>query len=92
MEKFIQLPDGTTAFITGCKDDSGCEHQWDGEALITFSNSELEFKESEYMKMFKTMPEDEWKEWHKDKGAITGQVTCSKCGMPYMTYDNPYYH
>ena len=38
MEKFIELPDGSTAFITGCKDDSGCEHQWDGEGLITFGN------------------------------------------------------
>ena len=54
MEKFIALPDGSTAFITGCKDDSGCEHQWDGEGLITFGNGET-FKETEYRKILDTL-------------------------------------
>jgi len=91
MEKLIQLPGGSSAYITGCKDDSGCEHQWDGEGLITFGNGET-FKESEYKKIlesFKT--EQEANDWHKGKGMTTGECTCSKCGVAYTEINNPYY-
>lgn len=91
MEKFITLPDGSTAFITGCKDDSGCEHQWDGEGLITFGNGET-FKETEYRKILDTLTtEDAVKEWHKGKGSTMGECTCSKCGVAYTAINNPYY-
>ncbi len=92
MEKFIQLPDGSTAFITGCPDDSGCDHDWSGGGLITFGNSELTMTDKAYGEMYHSYTENEWKEFHKDKGSITSQCTCSKCGMPYMQFDNPYYH
>lgn len=92
MEKFIQFEDGSTGFITGCKDDSGCEHQWDGEGLITFGNGET-FKESEYDAILKKMTtKEQMDDWHKDKGSTMGECTCSKCGMAYTTFDNPNYH
>jgi hypothetical protein len=91
MEIFIELPGGSTAFITGCKDDNCCEHQWDGDGLITFGNGET-FKESEYRKIFETLiTEDAVKEWHKGKGTTMGECTCSKCGIPYTSVNNPYY-
>ena len=92
MEKFIQLPDGATAFITGCPDDSGCDHKWNGEGRVSFGNSEITMTETEYHYMFFKMTTEEWEAWHKDKGSIMSEVTCSKCGMPYTVYDNPYYH
>lgn len=91
MEKFILLPDGSNAFITGCKDDSGCEHQWDGEGLVTFGNGET-FTGTEYNKILgslKTMEESN--QWHKGKGSSMGECTCSKCGVPYTAINNPYY-
>ncbi len=91
MEKYIKLPDGATAFITGCKDDSGCEHQWDGDGLITFGNGET-YKETEYSRILDDLStEDEVKEWHKDKGSTMGECTCSKCGIAYTDVHNPYY-
>jgi len=91
MEKFIQLPDGGTAFITGCKDDSGCEHQWNGDGLITFGNGET-FKENEYRKILDTLTTRESVvEWHKGKGTTMGECTCSKCGIAYTAINNPYY-
>ena len=91
MEKFIKLPGGSTAFITGCKDDSGCEHQWDGEGLITFGNGE-NMKESEYNKILDTLRTREDTEiWHEGKGTTMGECTCSKCGTPYTAVNNPHY-
>ena len=91
MEKFIQLTDGSTAFITGCKDDSGCDHKWDGEGLITFNNGET-FKQSAYRAILKELTsEAALKEWHKGKGSVTGECTCSKCGIPYTRVNNPFY-
>lgn len=91
MEKFVDLGNGATAFIMGCKDDSGCEHQWDGDGLITFGNGET-FSETEYHKILDTLDtEEKSKEWHKDKGSTMGECTCSKCGVPYTRVNNPYY-
>lgn len=91
MEKFIELPDGSTAFITGCVDDSDCEHQWDGEGLITFGNGET-YKESEYHKILETLKTQQATEdWHKGKGSTMGECTCSKCGAAYTAIHNPYY-
>jgi hypothetical protein len=89
MEKFITFPDGSNAFITGCKDDTGCEHQWDGEGLITFGNGEV-FKESEYKNVFENS-EHYIAHFHNGKGSSMGECTCSKCGIPYTAVNNPYY-
>jgi hypothetical protein len=91
MEKYIQLPGGGMAFITGCQDDSGCEHQWDGEGLITFWNGET-FKESEYRKILDGLTtEQQVNDWHEGKGSTMGECTCSKCGIAYTQVHNPYY-
>lgn len=91
MEKFIQLPNGATAFITGCPDDSGCEHQWDGDGLVSFGNSLETYTEKQYWEIHDSMTQEQWEAFHKDKGSVMGEVTCSKCGMPYTTFDNPHY-
>jgi hypothetical protein len=91
MEKFIQLPNGANAFITGVPDDSGCEHKWDGDGLVSFGNSDVTMSDVEYKAMYERMSEQEWQEWHKDKGSIMGECTCSKCGVPYTVINNPYY-
>ncbi len=91
MEKLIILPEGSTAFITGCKDDSGCEHQWDGDGLVTFGNGET-YNDSEYQKILRTLDtEEKIKDWHNGKGCMMGECTCSKCGVPYTSINNPYY-
>jgi len=91
MEKLIVFPGGAVAFITGGKDDSGCEHKWDGEGLITFGNGET-LKESEYHKILETLTtQDAVKEWHKGKGTTMGECTCSKCGAPHTSVNNPHY-
>lgn len=91
MEKFIQFSDGSTAFITGCKDDSGCEHVWDGDGLISFGNSEITMTEKQYHELYEKSSEEEWNEFHKDKGSVTGECTCSKCGVAYTSINNPHY-
>ena len=90
MEKRIEF-DGMTAFIAGCKDDSGCEHKWDGDGLITFGNGET-YKETEYRKILDTLTTREAVDkWHEGKGATMGECTCSKCGVPYTSVNNPFY-
>ncbi len=91
MEKLIHLPGGSSAFITGCKDDSGCDHQWDGEELITFGNGET-LTGTEYKKIYDTLKTiEEIDQWHKGRGSMMAECTCSKCGAPYTTINNPYY-
>ena len=91
MEKFIELPGGSTAFITGCKDDSGCEHQWDGDGLITFGNGET-MSDKAYGEIYKAFTSiEQVEEWHKGKGTMMGECTCSKCGIAYTAVNNPYY-
>lgn len=89
MEKLIQLSGCSNVYITGCKDYSGCEHQWDGDGLITFGNGE-QMKASEYDEVFKNS-EHYIAHFHNGKGSITGECTCSKCGIPYTAVNNPYY-
>lgn len=91
MEKFIALPEGSTAFITGCKDDSGCEHQWDGEGLISFSKIAETYTDKEYHDLYKMMDKESWETFCKEAGSVTGECTCSKCGIAYTTVNNPYY-
>lgn len=64
----------------GCKD--GEEHQWD-TGIIDFWNDERVMSEEQYF----ALPDEEKKKLNMK----SGQVACSKCGMGYMTYDNPYY-
>ncbi len=88
MEKFITAEiDGKriSSFVTSnkpsCKNNE--EHQWDGEEIMTFHNDERILKRSE----FQALSDKE-----QDKlNVASGEGSCSKCGMGYMSYDNPYY-
>lgn len=87
MEKFITGEIGGekfSAFVTGCPDDSGCEHSWDGEEIMSFHNDERVMKRSQ----FNALPEEERNRLNQSMG----ECSCSKCGMPYTVFDNPYYH
>ncbi len=74
-----------SAFITSNKPacPKGGEHEWNGEALYTFHNDDRILKESE----IKSMPTEE----QEKLNTASCEVSCSKCGMGAMTYDNPYY-
>lgn len=74
-----------SAFLTKNKPDceKGGEHQWDGEEILTFHNDERVLKRSQ----LDALPEKE----QRKLNPASGEVSCSKCGMGYMSYDNPYY-
>lgn len=87
-EKFIVGEiDGNhfSAFITTnknpCENDS--EHRWDGDELITFHNDDRILTRSE----FDSLSEKEQEELNP----ASGEVSCSKCGIGYLSYDNPCY-
>ncbi len=74
-----------SAFVTSNKPscEKGGEHQWDGETLYTFHNDERILKDSEFRELSQS---------ESDKLSISsGETSCSKCGIGYMSYDNPYY-
>jgi hypothetical protein len=88
MEKFITGEiDGTrySAFVTSNKPpcENGGEHQWDGEEIMSFHNDDRILKRSE----FAALPKAE----QEKLNIQSGQVSCSKCGIGAMEWDNPYY-
>lgn len=88
MEEFITGEIGGkkfSAFITKNKPscEKGGEHIWDGEEILTFHNDDRTLKRSEV----NALPKDE----QESLNMASGEVSCSKCGMGYMSYDNPYY-
>lgn len=88
MDKFITgTIDGKrfSAFMSIYKPScqNGEEHIWDGEEIMTFHNDERVLKRSEFGKL----PESE----QDNLNIASGEVSCSKCGIGYMSYDNPYY-
>ncbi len=88
-EKFITGErDGKifSAFVTSSDKPScskGGEHEWDGDEILTFHNDERIMKRSEFTALPK--PEQE------KLSLASGECSCSKCGIGYMSYDNPYY-
>lgn len=87
-EKFITGKIGGetfSAFVTSNKPPcpNGGEHQWDGEEIMTFYNDERVLKLSEFKALTKIEQER--------LNQRSGEVSCSKCGMGAMTYDNPNY-
>lgn len=88
MDKFITGEingEKFSAFMTVHKPPCGKdgEHIWDGEEIMTFHNDERVLKRSEFDKL----PESE----QDNLNIASGEVSCSKCGIGYMSYDNPYY-
>lgn len=88
MEKFITGKiDGEkfSAFVTSNKPNcnNNKEHEWNGEELFTFHNDPRTLKKSE----FEALPEKE----RNELSIAGGEVSCSICGIGYMSYDNPLY-
>ena len=81
MEVFFKTPDGISGFITGVK--SPCDHDSDGEPIISFHNSD----EMMLQKDYQALPDEE-KEKLNTSG---GSSTCSKCGEAWWNIHNPYY-
>jgi hypothetical protein len=75
---FIELPDGSRAFIDGIPDK--CEHQWDGPGL-SFNDAGEYFKNSD-MPDYHSDP-DGWYKFQEDHKIRGGCVSCSKCGKPF---------
>lgn len=88
-EQFIvgEHKDGTkfSAFVTSNKPacNDGGEHKWDGEEIMTFHNDKRIMKRNE----FDLLPKVERDNLNQE----SGQCSCSKCGIGYMSYDNPFY-
>jgi hypothetical protein len=82
MEEYIEFKDGSKVFITGV-DFSNCEHDDNGEPIITFYNSHDIMKQCDYLKLSNI---------EKEKLNVSGgSCTCSKCGLASWTINNPYY-
>ncbi len=63
--------------------EKGGEHEWNGEEIKTFYNDERVLKQSE----FDALPETEKQKLNQ----ASGECSCSKCGIGYTNFDNPYY-
>jgi hypothetical protein len=74
-----------SAFITTNKPDcqSGGEHQWDGDEILRFHNDDRVLTRTQ----LDALPEIE-----KERlNPASGECSCSKCGIGYMSYDNPFF-
>ena len=85
MEHIITDGKGMTAIVTTNKPEcpKGGEHKWDGDEILTFYNDDRVLTRSEV----EALPKEEQEKLNPQ----SGQVSCSKCGMGYMQFDNPYY-
>lgn len=88
MDKFITgVIDGKrfSAFMSIHKPSchNGEDHKWDGEEIMTFHNDERVLKRGEF---------DKLSDSEQDFLSIaSGEVSCSKCGIGAMEYENPSY-
>ncbi len=74
-----------SAFVTYnkplCK--NGDDHEWDGEEILTFHNDDRILTRSQF---------DELSENERiGLSPASGECSCSKCGIGYLSYDNPCY-